>query len=32
MGTSVHMIGRSYGALLDGAIEGIAGSLDALDD
>jgi hypothetical protein len=32
MGTSVRMIERHYGALLDGAIEGIAGRLDTLDD
>jgi len=32
MGTSVGMIERHYGTLLDGAIEGIAGRLDALDD
>jgi integrase len=31
MGTSVRMIERHYGALLDGAGEGIAGRLDALD-
>ena len=30
-GTSVHMIERPYGALLDGAGVGIAGRLDALD-
>lgn len=32
MGTSVRMIERHYGALLDGAGAGIAGRLDALDD
>ena len=32
MGTSVYMIERHYGALLDGAGAGIAGRLDALDD
>jgi integrase len=31
MGTSVRMIERHYGMLLDGAGEGIAGRLDALD-
>ena len=31
MGTSVQMIERHYGALLDGAGAGIAGRLDALD-
>jgi hypothetical protein len=31
MGTSVRMIERHYGALLDGAGAGIAGGLDALD-
>jgi integrase len=31
MGTSVGMIERHYGALLDGAGAGIAGRLDALD-
>jgi integrase len=31
MGTSVAMIERHYGTLLDGAVEGIAGRLDALD-
>ena len=31
MGTSVRMIERHYGALLDGAGAGIAGRLDALD-
>ena len=31
MGTSVAMIERHYGALLDGAMESIAGRLDALD-
>lgn len=31
MGTSVRMIERHYGALLDGATAGIAGRLDALD-
>jgi hypothetical protein len=31
MGTSVYMIERHYGALLDGAGAGIAGRLDALD-
>ena len=31
MGISVRMIERHYGALLDGASEGIAGWLDALD-
>jgi integrase len=31
MGTSVRMIERSYGVLLDGAGAGIAGVLDALD-
>lgn len=31
MGTSVDMIERHYGALLDGAGEGIAARLDALD-
>jgi hypothetical protein len=30
-GTSVHMIERSYGRLLDGAMSDIAGRLDALD-
>jgi hypothetical protein len=30
-GTSVPMIERHYGTLLDGATEGIAGRLDALD-
>jgi hypothetical protein len=31
MGTSVRMIERHYGALLDGATESIATRLDALD-
>jgi hypothetical protein len=31
MGTSVTMIERHYGALLDGAHAGIAGRLDALE-
>jgi hypothetical protein len=31
MGTSVLMIERHYGALLDGAHAGIAGRLDALE-
>jgi integrase len=31
MGTSVRMIERHYGALVDGAAAGIAGRLDALD-
>ena len=31
MGTSITMIERHYGALLDGAGAGIAGRLDALD-
>jgi integrase len=31
MGASVHMIERHYGTLLDGATDGIAGRLDALD-
>jgi hypothetical protein len=31
MGTSVEMIERHYGTLLDGALESIAGRLDALD-
>ena len=31
MGTSVRMIERHYGALLDGASAGISGALDALD-
>jgi integrase len=31
MGTSVRMIERHYGALLDGSAAGIAGRLDALD-
>ena len=31
MGTSVRMIERHYGALLNGAGAGIAGRLDALD-
>jgi hypothetical protein len=31
MGTSVRMIERQYGALLDGAHAGIAARLDALD-
>jgi integrase len=31
MGTSVRMIERHYGALLDGAVESIATRLDALD-
>jgi hypothetical protein len=31
IGTSVRMIARHYGALLDGAGEGIARRLDALD-
>jgi hypothetical protein len=30
-GTSVRMIERHYGALLDGAAAGIAGGLDALE-
>ena len=32
MGTSVRMIERHYGTLLDGALESIAGRLDALDN
>lgn len=31
MGTSVRMIERHYGALLDGAAAGIAGRLDVFD-
>lgn len=31
MGTSIAMVERHYGTLLDGASEGIAGRLDALD-
>jgi integrase len=31
MGTSIEMIERHYGTLLDGAGDGIAGRLDALD-
>ena len=31
MGTSVRMIERHYGTLLDGAMESIATRLDALD-
>jgi hypothetical protein len=31
MGTSVRMIERHYGALLDGAHAGIAGRLDACE-
>ena len=31
MGTSVRMIERHYGALLDGASAGIAGRLDAFE-
>jgi hypothetical protein len=31
MGTSVRMIERHYGALLDGAHAGIDGRLDALE-
>jgi hypothetical protein len=31
MGTSVRMIEKHYGALLDGAHAGIAGRLDALE-
>ena len=31
MGTSIEMIERHYGTLLDGALEGIAGRLDAFD-
>jgi hypothetical protein len=31
MGTSVLMIERHYGALLDGAHAGIAGRLDAIE-
>jgi hypothetical protein len=31
MGTSVRMIERHYGTLLDGALEGIAQRLDALE-
>ena len=31
MGTSTTMIERHYGTLLDGAMESIAGRLDALD-
>jgi hypothetical protein len=31
MGTSVRMIERHYGALLDGAHAGIAGRLDAFE-
>ncbi len=32
MGSSVRMIERHYGALLDGAGAGISGRLDALDE
>jgi hypothetical protein len=32
MGTSVRMIERHYGALLDGASAGIASRLDAFED
>ena len=32
MGTSVEMIERHYGTLLDGALESLTGALDALDD
>ncbi len=32
MGTSVGMIERAYGTLLDGAVADVAGRLDALDD
>jgi hypothetical protein len=31
MGTSVRMIEKHYGALIDGAHAGIAGRLDALE-
>jgi hypothetical protein len=31
VGTSIEMIERHYGTLLDGVGEGIAGRLDALD-
>ncbi len=31
MGTSARMIERHYGTVLDGALESIAGRLDALD-
>jgi hypothetical protein len=31
MGTSIEMVERHYGTLLDGAGEGIARRLDALD-
>ena len=31
MGTSIAMIERSYGALIDGASESIAACLDALE-
>jgi hypothetical protein len=31
MGTSVRMIERHYGTLLDGALESITDRLDALD-
>jgi hypothetical protein len=31
MGTSIEMIERHYGTLLDGAGQGIAGRLDAFD-
>jgi hypothetical protein len=31
MGTSVRMIERHYGALIDGAHAGITGRLDALE-
>ena len=31
MGTSIAMIERHYGTLLDGAMERITGRLDALD-
>jgi len=31
MGTSIEMVERHYGTLLDGATAGIAGRLDALD-
>jgi integrase len=31
MGTSIDMIERHYGTLLDGALESIAARLDALD-
>jgi hypothetical protein len=31
MGTSAHMIGRSYGVLIEGAGAGITSRLDAFD-